>query len=128
MTTSTGFETDHRVAARGLLLAAWLLAPAWCVLKAMNLLVHFLGESATPAEELQAATWLVRAAVLAVVLPLAALLLRGGRRWWLALAISAGFSLFAWDSAQSLRPAPEPAPRPYVCQERSGGDTDCPGG
>jgi hypothetical protein len=113
---------------RALLLAGWLLAPAWCVFQAFTLLVHFFGESATPEEQAQSATWLVRAAVLAVALPVAALLLRGGRGWWCALALGVACALLAWNGAQGLRPAPEPAPRPYVCQERSGGSSDCPGG
>lgn len=121
-------QLDVRPAARGLTAAAWALVPGYCVFQAFALLVHFFGETATPQEEAQAASWLVRASLAAVLLPGLGLLLGGRRRWWVALGVGlvAGALTLGW--AQDLRPSPPAAPAPYVCQERSGGGTDCPGG
>ena len=130
--TTTANEHDVRDTARSTvhvaLGAAWLGTPVWCSWKAFELLFHLFGERATAAEEAEAAHWLTLGAVVAVAVPLVALLL-GGRRAWVAALVVGGLvaGVFAAGVAE-LTPDPPPAPQPYVCQERSGGETDCPGG
>ena len=126
--TTTAAETDVRALARLALAAVWVGVPAWCFWEALGLLFHLFGESATAAEEAEAARWLTLGAVVAVAAPLVALTL-GGRRAWVAALVVGGLvaGVFAAGVAD-LTPDPPPAPQPYVCQERSGGDNDCPGG
>ena len=126
--TTTETDTDTRALVRLALAAAWLGVPTWSLWKAFVLLFHLFGESATAAQEAEAARWLTLGAVVAVAAPCVALLL-GGRRLWVAALVFGGLvaGVFA-SGVADLTPDAPPEPRPYVCQERSGGDSDCPGG
>lgn len=126
--TTTETETDPRKTFRLGLGLVWLVAPGWCLVKALELLFHLFGESATPAEEAEASRWLTAAVLVSLGVSLAGLLFGGRRLWWAALALSVVFSAVAAASVVELRPDGPPAPRTTVCQERSGGDSDCPGG
>ncbi|MGY1770519.1 hypothetical protein [Blastococcus sp. SYSU D00813] len=114
----------------------WVLVPAWLALSAVGHLLAFFGEQPTEAEQAQARSLLLRAAVVAVVLPLIGLVvsLRTGRRRnavasGCALALSGVVALVVGvAAAQEAGPDVQPRDREVVCQERSGGGNDCPGG
>lgn len=114
----------------------WVLVPPGLALAALGHLVAFLGESPTEAEQAQARSLLVRAALVAVALPLTGLVvsLRTGRRRnavasGCALALSGVVAaVVAVAAVREAGPGVAPRDREVVCQERSGGDSDCPGG
>lgn len=85
--TSRPPARDTRGTARYALGAAWFGIPLWCAYRAVELLFHLFGERATAAEEAEAVRWLALGALVAVAVPLAALLLGGRRRWVLALVV-----------------------------------------
>jgi hypothetical protein len=127
MTTTTS-PGDLRATSRHVLGLLWVGLPVWCLVQVFGLLFYLFGERPTAAEEAEAARWLVGAIAAAVLIPIAALLLGGRRRWTAALVAGCLFGGFAGAAVADLAPDAPPAPRPYVCQERSGGDSDCPGG
>jgi len=127
-------DSRPRTLARALLALAWFLCPAYGIWQAAGLLVHFLGESATPAEQEAAARWLCFAAATAVVASAGCLLLSAGRRagtvgWSAALVLSLLLAVAVAPQAARLLPdRPLPPAGPGACQERSGGPSTCPGG
>ncbi|RSD23593.1 hypothetical protein [Amycolatopsis eburnea] len=97
-------------------------------------LLGFLASIPVFGETSGAATgYLTWAAVLGAGLPLVGVVVsattrRRGWTWFFAicLTLAAAVAVLSW--ADDLRHAPPPPPGPRHCVERSGGDTDCPGG
>jgi hypothetical protein len=127
-------ELAFDLTAIALALAA-LVAPAYVSLLGFGEVLHFLGETSTPAEVAESRRLIALAAVLAVGVPLAGLLLclgvgrkRLGILFAVLLVFGSGFAGLVAVDAYRSRPV-EPVPSgPRVCQESSGGDNRCPGG
>ncbi|RBY81881.1 hypothetical protein [Blastococcus sp. TF02A-26] len=118
-----------------LLWIAWVVVPAAVALEGLQLVVTFLGDSATDAEQAHARSLFVRAAVLAVVIPVVGLVvgLATRRRGnaiasGVAVALSGLVALVVAVAAAAAVPEEVPPREPTGCQEHSGGDSDCPGG
>lgn len=114
---------------------AWVAVPVYCFGQAVGLMTHFFGESATRAEEAQAARWLEYSVTASLALAAAGLFMSLGRRvarrfWLVALVLSVVFAGLVMPQIGSLSPpAVTKAPPGHgACQERSGGDNNCPGG
>ena len=125
-------STDPRTVPRLLLALVLLVAPGWCLWQALELF-HLFGESATAAEELEAARWVTAAVGVGLAASLLGLVLSTGRRaatWGFvtALVLSCALAVVAAPSLQRVLPAPEVERRTGACQEHSGGPTTCPGG
>lgn len=127
-TTPTQTRPDRRAPLRVLLSLAWLGGPLYAMGKYIELMVHFFGEQATPAQEVEAARWLAAGATVSVLAAVAALLLGGRKRWGVALALSLGFCVLVAPAVADLRPEAPTVPQPPGCVVYSGGDNPCPGG
>lgn len=127
-TTQTSAPTDRRAPVRALLALPWIGGPLYAMWRYLELMVHFFGESATAAEEAEAARWLAAGAAVSLVAAVMALLLGGRRRWRVAIALSLGFCALVAPAVADLRPDTPPQPEPRGCVVYSGGDNPCPGG
>lgn len=114
--------------------AWWVAVPALLV-AAVGESLTFLGEPVDADAAARSSRRLVAAAVVAVGLPLLGLAAAARVRsragaWFFVVLLVLGGALGAVVVRDADRSGPsDPAPRaPAVCQERSGGRTDCPGG
>ncbi|WP_139220408.1 hypothetical protein [Trujillonella endophytica] len=120
----------------GLLWVAWVLVPVGLLLAGLGETLTFFGEAPTAAEKARARERYAWAAVVALVLPAIGLVvsLRARRRvhaiaFGCALTVAGVVALGVTLAAGYADPDEAPQPeRGVVCQERSGGDSDCPGG
>jgi fatty acid desaturase len=133
---SPGDPPRRRRVARALLplpLVAWLLGTPALAVWAFLQRLTFFGQAVTPEQDRAAELWWTWTAVAAVALPVVGLLVawlaRSRRGLWLSLAaLVLGLTpVLGWWAVTAEPPEPPPWPDP-VCQERSNGVTDCPGG
>lgn len=112
---------------------AWLVGTPLMAVTAVGQTLTFLGEQPTPDEVRAGEVWWTWTAVYAVAVPLLGLLgallarSRKGLRLYLVVSVLALTPVVGWWAVTAEPPEPPPWPYP-ACQERSGGDTDCPGG
>ena len=119
-----------------LLTAVWVVGTPLLLIAAAVTAAPFFGEAPTAAELQRADSLLWVAAAVGVGCPALALglALRWGHRvaaLAFGAAAAAGLVGVLVLGASNVQRDPGPAPGPTgppVCQERSGGDTDCPGG
>jgi hypothetical protein len=131
----------RRAAGGGATLCLALLWVAWFVLPLVLVLVGFAEVftldpvGTTEAQQADARSMFVRAGIAAVLIAVLGLGVSlyaqrrvGAIAFGCAVVLSVGAALVVGVAAARAAPDETPPRGPVVCQERSGGDNDCPGG